>query len=253
MESTEFDKPRRTNAPAIQNPFPYHTHTKLQTTMVRTSTKATILAAVMATIALLQGVQAYPRSELRLPRSFFRGEPNCALALDGWDTDLEVNYLVPLDKLITYPCSFGYLKNFAANPDLLHDVIDAVNEQGETEGANECADKCDFNNGIVNTVELSDDTFDQDSFEDILSSSRRYRRQYAYFCNTDTSKGELGALNKLWDKKVASGDKPDRNGESACQCKQIPGETNARSFDWGCSRCIGKVKVGVSHCYDFLD
>ena len=123
--------------------------------MVRTSTKATILAAVMAAITLLQGVQAYPRSELRLPRGFYRGEPNCAAALDGWTTDLEVNYLVP--------------------------------------------------------------------------------------------------LNKLWDKKAAEGAKPDRNGESACQCKKIPGETNGRSFDWGCSRCIGKVRVGVSHCYDFLD
>ena len=223
--------------------------------MVRTSTKATILAAVMAAITLLQGVQAYPRSELRLPRGFFRGEPNCAAALDGWTTDLEVNYLVPLDKLVTYPCSLGYLKNFAANQDLLDDIIDAVNEQGETEGARECADKCDFNNGIVGMPsELSDETFEQDSFEDILSSSRRYRRQYAYFCNTDTSDGqELGALNKLWDKKAAEGAKPDRNGESACQCKKIPGETNGRSFDWGCSRCIGKVRVGVSHCYDFLD
>ena len=52
-------------------------------------------------------------------------EDSCA-SLNGKTFEFQTSWELDEDTAVSYPCSTGYLKNFAANPNLLEDLMDAV-------------------------------------------------------------------------------------------------------------------------------
>lgn len=228
--------------------------------MKSTASAAIILAAVLAAVSAAEcsqvesrkllggsfgisskgrgGRSRYPRGLLKLPRNF---DDAGSCGLDNTTGTFDTEWFVPLENLVTYPCSKGYLGNLGANTNLLDDFKDAVTKAGKANKATACGDKCDFDNAALKGAMVSPKTFEQESFFDLLRR-KADRDTFLYFCNDDESKGPLGALNKLWDEK-----RPEpRMGVNACKCG-VFGEVN---FDYGCTKCIGTVDYRVSKCYN---
>mmetsp|Transcript_11223 Transcript_11223/g.25536 ORF Transcript_11223/g.25536 Transcript_11223/m.25536 type:complete len:231 (+) Transcript_11223:65-757(+) len=222
--------------------------------------KSVIAMALAASLAVSQfaGVaradeEDYPRRLLKLPNSFFK-DGTCNLVDDAATGTFETSWFVPLDNLVTYPCSTGYLSNLGANTNLLEDLKDALDKAGRASGgARKCGDKCDINNKALTSVALSPETFDQRSFQCLLSSEKKYADSLFYFCNDDAAAGPIGVLNQLWDAKVAAGDKPDRGDVNACECGQFDVHGEMVDFDYGCTKCIGTVNYEVDTCYDYVE
>ncbi|QDZ20808.1 hypothetical protein HOP50_04g33290 [Chloropicon primus] len=219
-----------------------------------TTIAVSVLLAVCGGMSVAEA--RYSSRLLRLPRDFY--DP-AECNIDSQVRTLDTEWQVPLSTLVTYPCSKGYLGNLGANPNLLDDLQDAIDSLGEMSSppAIGCGSKCDIDNGSVKGAALDPATFHQRSFESILGGRRRYRDAFFYFCNNDEAKGELGAMNKLWDNKkgaatrgVGNPNVNDGAGISACECGIIDIDGTPTEFDYGCSKCIGTVDYAVTKCYD---
>uniref|UniRef100_A0A7S3E3L1 Uncharacterized protein n=1 Tax=Chloropicon laureae TaxID=464258 RepID=A0A7S3E3L1_9CHLO len=191
----------------------------------------------------------YPQSLLNLSPKFFDPVGQCNL--DEYEGTLETEWFVPLENLVTYPCSKGYLSNLGANTQLLKDLKNDISKQGWDMGtAKKCGDKCDIVNNLVVSGDLLEETFHQRSFLSLLQSKPRYSEELFYFCNNDPNKGPLGVLNQLWDAKKDPVEQP-RGNRNACECGQFMVEGKMVDFEYGCSKCIGEVNYKVKKCYDY--
>lgn len=149
------------------------------------------------------------------PPSEFVGD--CSV-LNGKVIEFETGYDVTEDIAFPYPCSGGYLKNFAANKNLFDDVRHAINDAGHDMGVDaDCANLCDIDNGAYVTTnptgsgslaELDDGVGD-------------------FFCDPDD--GILKA-------NTAAG----FDASDPCACDS--------SYIAGCGHCSGTVSVQLKTC-----
>jgi hypothetical protein len=95
----------------------------------------------------------------------------------GSGLSTQTNWEITPDIAVSYPCSGGYAKNFAANANLLPDIRKKVEEVAEALGLpKKCANFCDFDNGAYETDTVSGHT----DFDD------------EQICESDAAGGELG-------------------------------------------------------------
>jgi len=156
----------------------------------------------------------------------------------GWEVDSEVAY--------TYPCSGGYVTNFAANDQLLKDVRGAINERGRDLGINaDCANLCDVDNGSYKLV-------GKDTSNEAVTGQRSiaevYPRKIAeIFC--DEEFGVLNNDNPFRDDAFNTGPNNDLN---ACRCDPDD-ELGGGKYISGCYECEGVLTFSVKSCLDSSD
>jgi len=143
---------------------------------------------------------------------------------------VETGYKLTDNIVYTYPCSGGYLRNFAANDNLLTDVRDAINKKGRDMGIKaDCANLCDIDNGSYDTTS-STGTMDLDEVLD----------QPKIFC--DIEHGILNDPDLVRNDDFGIGP----NGENACDC--LP--DSRPDYTAGCGYCTGTVEFSVKTCVD---
>jgi len=124
--------------------------------------------------------------------------------------------------LVTYPCSGGYLRNFAPNGNLLDDVRDAINQAGRALGIDaDCANLCDIDNASYATTNASG------------YGSVATLRNGDVFCGADD-----GVLRT--PEAASAGFDP----ADPCRCDPDNG------YIAGCKRCSGDVTFSVKTCLD---
>jgi len=197
----------------------------------------------------------------QLPRNFFKPTGKCQelTRFDEYTGSLNTTWTVPLEYLITYPCSAGYARNFAANPELLKDVTAAIDLAGHDVGASACGNKCDINNGGYTSTTLDYNYiygFGPRKFGNAYANLLKFKPQArAFFCGGSflgTNYGE-GALNEWWKGKYDY--YPSQYDENACNCKRGKGQDAAGTeitvdYEVGCISCKGEVQFKVAQCYD---
>jgi hypothetical protein len=78
---------------------------------------------------------------------------DCSALSGKTDFVAQTSYTLNENILVTYPCSGGYLRNFAANENLLEDVREAINAAGHDLGIDaDCANLCDVDNASYGTA-----------------------------------------------------------------------------------------------------
>jgi hypothetical protein len=130
--------------------------------------------------------------------------------------------------IYNYPCSGGYLKNFASNYNLLQDVFDAINTKGREMGLNvDCANLCDIDKASYETIEQ----FGEGNIGENLINAE-------IFCEPET-----GVFNDP-TQIINDNFKNAPNGTNACTC--------APEDDYfaGCYECSGTVQFSVKTCLD---
>jgi hypothetical protein len=142
----------------------------------------------------------------------------CA-ALTGQTLTIDTAWDLNQNNAVSYPCSAGYAKNFAANENLLHDVRAAIKKAGELLGAEDCQKKCDIDNGSYTKATKVVGSGD---LKDVLPEE---------FC------GEHGFLRNA----AASG----FTSENPCVCD------SANGYYAGCRHCFTEgVEFTLKYCYD---
>ena len=152
----------------------------------------------------------------------------------GWEVDSEVAY--------TYPCSGGYVTNFAANDQLLKDVRGAINERGRDLGIKaDCANLCDVDNGSYELV-------GGDAITGRVSVADVYPSKIAnIFC--EPVFGILNEFNPARDDAFNNGPNNDLN---ACRCDPDD-ELGGGKYISGCYECEGVLTFSVKSCLDSSD
>ena len=147
---------------------------------------------------------------------------NCAAALaDYEDANGELFYahtgydLTP-EITFTYPCSAGYLRNFAANENLFDDVRHALNDALSSSGAN-CANLCDIDNGSYATPEAEG---------------------FGTIANLGGGVGDLFCEGGV----LAANSQAGFSDTTPCDCTD--------SYLAGCEHCSGTVTFKVKSCAD---
>lgn len=180
------------------------------------------IASLFVALALFASADAKKK---KLKKPTFTG--NCTALTDTIIT-VETSYVVTDDIVFPYPCSGGYLPNFAANKNFLKDVRNAINEAGNELGIDaDCANLCDISNGSYSTVDGT--VTGVGSLEDNL-------RFPNIFC-----KSKKGILNNVGDNDdFNKGDGDD----SPCRCDPDEGYLS------GCYECSGTVTFSLQTCLD---
>ena len=156
----------------------------------------------------------------------------------GWEVDSEVAY--------TYPCSGGYVTNFAANDQLLKDVRGAINERGRDLGIKaDCANLCDVDNGSYKLV-------GKDTSNEAVTGQRSiaevYPRKIAeIFCDE-----EFGVLNNDNPNRDDAFNTGPNNDLNACRCDPDD-ELGGGKYISGCYECEGVLTFSVKSCLDSSD
>ena len=139
--------------------------------------------------------------------------------LNGATIVADTGYDVNQNIAFTYPCSGGYLRNFAANMNLFDDVRHAINEYGHDMGIDaDCANLCDIDNGSYGTTSSSGSGSLAD-LEDGVGD---------LFCDEDDG--------ILQDNSAAGFDASD-----PCACD--PG-----TYIAGCGHCSGVITFNIKTC-----
>jgi len=149
-------------------------------------------------------------------------------ALAGASLEIETGYLLDSEIVYTYPCSGGYLKDFASNYNLMRDAYDAINVKGREMGIDaDCASLCEIDGGSFETVERNG----AGSLFELENSD--------IFCDPET-----GILNDPVLSAVRNGAFDNPSGGDACMCDPAGG------YVAGCRECFGIVSFRVNTCLD---
>merc|ERR1712087_1003058 len=117
---------------------------------------------------------------------------------------------------VTYPCSAGYSINFAANDNLLDDVLDAIDDP-DLGGLKGCSRLCNINNGSYSNLEISG----KKNLKGVLGK--------------DTCEAVSGKFGFA---------------EDACKCGTATAPGAPVTSIYGCKLCFAKVKFEVADCLD---
>jgi hypothetical protein len=189
---------------------------------------------------------------LNLPGDFLGYPRDKCQDFSGKGGAFTTTWTVPLDLLITYPCSAGYATNFAANPGYLKELIPDISKTArqQTQGR-ACGNKCDINNAGYGTPNgLDYDWIYGKKFNSYYKILKLFKpKEFAFFCGDDVpvnGKYTTGALNEYWAKKSVGtlGEYPKVN---ACKCEKGHDGTN---YEIGCIQCRADTTWSVGKCYD---
>jgi len=135
-----------------------------------------------------------------------------------------VEWTVTQESVFQYPCSNGYVANFAANTGLLDAVRTKINEEGRSLGLKNtnCANLCDINNRAY----VPSPATGKDSLADTLQNPGLY-------CNFDN-----GLLN---NSPIANFNKGVNGDENACRC-------DPPTYLSGCSVCSATITFSLGEC-----